>query len=561
MIKIKKSDEKIFNLLPDGILIFEIDSKQLLFANEYMCNNLGYSQNDFIQFSLFNVHPVEAIDYAISQYLKLFKNEINTVSFIPFISKGSKILYFDVTGKKIIVGDTNCFLGIFRNSTEVFERNDTTNYGLDQGYEYDVRQKLEKFSESNLLLVEEKKWERHRLAKFNENIKKYNELTSFIPSAEIETVKVTEQILIENQNFLNSIYNSVPIIIFILNRIEQKVVFINNQIFSILGYLPEEICNTPLTELKKIIVDFKDNLDSNFLSNIPFEKGFFERLIRIKHKKTGLKWMNVRFVEFKSDKAGNAVEIICLATDVTEQKQNERKLNAMMRLSRMQDKRTQKIRTLSLIQGQEEERRRISRDIHDGIGQMLTALKLNIENFNESSFSTINEKAKCDRVKELIRETIAEARRISNALAPPVLYDFGLYSVTKHLLEQVSKSSEIKIHFDSNIQNIRYLPLIEVTLYRIIQESINNILKHSQAENIYVTINQDVDSLNLLVIDDGVGLNYIEEGLNQNKTNGKGLRNIKERALLIGAKINIISKPGDGCMVKMSIQLKNCIPK
>ncbi|OFY84242.1 MAG: hypothetical protein A3F72_14570 [Bacteroidetes bacterium RIFCSPLOWO2_12_FULL_35_15] len=388
---------------------------------------------------------------------------------------------------------------------------------------------------------------------------KKGEIIKYIATGRNITEKIkAEKKANENQKFINSINNSAPIIIFIFNIVEDKLVFVNNQIFSILGYLSEEICNSTLAELVNYCVDNTKHFDIEFLAKINLKKGYAEEIIRVKHKQSGLKWMNIRIVEFKSDEAGNIIEIIGSATDVTEQKQNERKINAMMRLNRMQDKRTQKIRTLSLIQGQEEERRRISRDIHDGIGQMLTALKLNIENFDESSFSTKKESAKYNRVKELIRETIVEVRRISNALAPPGLYDFGLYSVTKQLLEQLSKTSEIKIHFDSNIQNLRYLPLVEVTLYRIIQESINNTLKHSKAGSIELTLNQDDESLNLIIFDDGVGLNYSDEEINQNKYTGNGLKNIKERAIFIGAKLNIISKPNEGCIINLSIPVKNC---
>src|ERR1035437_1236286 len=127
MIQIKKADEKIFNILPEGILIFEIESNQLLFANEYMCNTIGYSPADIIQFSLFDIHPIEVTKNTIHQYSKLLNNEINSVNFIPVISKEKKIIYFDVTGKKIIYKNKNCFLGTFRETSSVFEKKEEIN--------------------------------------------------------------------------------------------------------------------------------------------------------------------------------------------------------------------------------------------------------------------------------------------------------------------------------------------------------------------------------------------------------------------------------------------------
>lgn len=390
---------------------------------------------------------------------------------------------------------------------------------------------------------------------------KNGEIKNYISTGRNITEKIkAEKTLIENQKFISTINNSVPIIIFIYNIIENRPTFINNQISNILGYSPEEICSFSFSDLMNLFIDYKPNHSKELLSELKEKKHFIEEIIRVKHKTLGLKWMSIRFVEFKSNETGHLTEIIGSATDITDQKQNERKLNAMMRLNRMQDKRTQKIRTLSLIEGQEEERRRISRDIHDGIGQMLTALKLNIENFDGSNFKTKSHILKFNSLKELIRETIIEVRRISNALAPPGLYDFGIYSVTKQLLEQLSKTASIKIHFDSNIQNIRYLPLIEVTLYRIIQESLNNTLKHSKAENIEISINQDEEFLQLVVFDDGVGLKYSNDDTQQSKNFGNGLKNIKERAIFIGAKFTILSKPKEGCIIKVTIPIENCIP-
>lgn len=376
---------------------------------------------------------------------------------------------------------------------------------------------------------------------------------------DISELHLAQKNLIENEKFIHSVNNSVPVIIFTFNLEEKKVNYINNQITTILGYTPEEVYSTEFNKLVTYFIDYTPDDDTHFFNKINFKNKNFEKLVRVKHKKSGLRWLNLRFVEFKTNESGNIIEFIGSAADVTDQKKSERKLNALMRLNLLHDKKTQKIKTLSLIQGQEEERRRISKDIHDGLGQMLTALKLNVENCNVACFSG-EEKKRYLWVQSLIKETILEVRRISNALAPPGLYDFGLYSVTRQLLEQLSKTSDIKIHFDSNIQSVRFLPLIEVTLYRIIQESVNNILKHSKAEHLEVNINQDDRSLNLLVFDDGVGFSSDQSKYNQNKIGGNGLKNIKERASFIGANYSIISKPNKGCIIKISIPIKNCLP-
>jgi two-component system sensor histidine kinase DegS len=363
---------------------------------------------------------------------------------------------------------------------------------------------------------------------------------------------------IADKEFINSINNSVPIIIFIFSIPEQRISFINDQLFALLGYLPEEMCNTPVMELKKYIVDYEKYGNQTPLTGITTDNNYFEATLKIKHKNSGLKWLNLKYTKFKTDEKGDILELICSATDVTQQKQNERKINGMMRLNDLNDRRVRKVRTLSLIQGQEEERRRISRDIHDGIGQMLTALKLNIEHFDETGHKNEDKKTQLNLLKTIIRDTISEVRRVANALSPPGLYDFGLYSVTKQLLDQIAKTSAINIHFDHNIQNVRYLPFIEATLYRIIQESTNNVLKHSKANFFELSLFQDENNLKLVMCDDGIGFNYSENKMNVGRSNGNGIRNIRDRAITIGAELTIISSPGNGCFIKINIPIANC---
>lgn len=364
-----------------------------------------------------------------------------------------------------------------------------------------------------------------------------------------EGLKELNMLLLEKQNIISSINNTVPTIIFIYSLLENKVTFINHQVFSILGYSENEILGLSFRKGSDNYFDFIRKPSSK--NKIILKEDHFEQLIHVKHKQRqkGLKWLLLRFAKFKINANDRVIEVIGSATDVTEQKQNERKFNAMVRLNRMQVKRTEKIRALSLFQGQEEERRRISRDMHDGVGQMLTAIKLNLDNCKAG-------KGVCNPARELVRDTIMEVRRISNALAPPGLYDFGLDSVIKQLLDQSSKNSEMIIHFDSNIQNVRFSSLIEITLYRIIQESINNALKHSKAKNFELSIHQGNNSLDLIIFDDGIGKRISTVDMKESKSEGHGIKNIKTRANLIGAKLNFISEPDQGFKIELNVPLK-----
>lgn len=122
MIQVKKSDEKLLNILPEGILIFDVETNQVLFANECMCETVGYSREEFSQFSLLDLHPIGALESTTRQYSELVSGTVNTVSFIPVVSNQSRLFYFDITGKRITYQDKDCFLGTFRNMTRTYEK-------------------------------------------------------------------------------------------------------------------------------------------------------------------------------------------------------------------------------------------------------------------------------------------------------------------------------------------------------------------------------------------------------------------------------------------------------
>jgi PAS domain S-box-containing protein len=248
-----------------------------------------------------------------------------------------------------------------------------------------------------------------------------------------------------------------------------------------------------------------------------------------------------------------AVAIRGVGIDLTEQKKNEAAFNALIQLNFIKEKESEKLRILSLIEGQEKERLRISKEIHDGVGQMLAAVRLSSESINPTSITSEKDLEKLEYTKSLIQETIIELRQVSSDLSPTFLYDYGLYSATNQLVITISKVSDLAIRLNSNIQKQRFRSLVEVTLYRIIQEAINNTLKYSHAKNLKINLMVDAEFLEVLVADDGVGYNLSS----QEETNGNGIKNMYSRANLIGANLNIQSSPGKGFQISIQIPLDN----
>jgi signal transduction histidine kinase len=208
------------------------------------------------------------------------------------------------------------------------------------------------------------------------------------------------------------------------------------------------------------------------------------------------------------------------------------------------------VRTASLLEGQEQERERIAKELHDGIGQMLTGLKLHSEKLKNLPF--INEKQRKDFVyhQNLINETIQATRHVSFNLMPVVLSDFGLVAVLKLLVEQTHKSADIEVNIEENLKNKRLPYNYEINLYRIAQEAINNAIKHSKTKKIDIKLSKANDSVKLIIEDFGVGFDLKKV---QKEPFGNGLKNISERIRLLNGSVNIESKPDKGTAITVRL--------
>ena len=209
-----------------------------------------------------------------------------------------------------------------------------------------------------------------------------------------------------------------------------------------------------------------------------------------------------------------------------------------------------KLRIKSLFDGQEIERQRLSRELHDSLGQSILALKMKFERIRETS----EEKRLIiiSETEELFMKIMTEIRNISNDLMPAVLTEFGLLMAIKKIIREFSANTNIEIEFNSNITDEIFDNKIETHIYRIVQEALSNIHKHSQATKIELVINKIKANIELAINDNGNG--FI---LNKDiKTKGNGISNIKERINLLGGKIDYISEINKGTSINCIIPIK-----
>ena len=208
-------------------------------------------------------------------------------------------------------------------------------------------------------------------------------------------------------------------------------------------------------------------------------------------------------------------------------------------------------RLRSVIDGQELERQRLSRELHDGLGQMLIALKLKMENIRTTepceSMKMLND------VKASFDDTIDEIRRMSNDLMPAVLHEFGISTALRNLVEGVSENADIIGKFYASGKFEDLYKTTKTYLYRIAQEAVNNAVKHANASVIIVKIDRADSQIYMLIEDNGIGF----EINNESVKSGNGLHNMRERTGLLQGHFEIENPPKGGTRIIVRIPMKN----
>lgn len=210
-----------------------------------------------------------------------------------------------------------------------------------------------------------------------------------------------------------------------------------------------------------------------------------------------------------------------------------------------------------LVTGQEEERRRVARELHDQLRQLLTVLDLELEALRVDGRTDSALQPRIERVQQLGKLTSDAVQGLVYDLRPSALDYLGLESTLRHDLGEWSKRHHIPARFASTGITRRLDPLIEITLYRIAQEALDNIVKHANAQRVSLTLEQRDGRLTMMIEDDGRGFEY-KSALNGTTARGKlGLINMRERAEMFGGALEIESAPdGGGTTVFVSISLE-----
>jgi PAS domain S-box-containing protein len=341
--------------------------------------------------------------------------------------------------------------------------------------------------------------------------------------ADITERKKAEQIILRLQKAVESSKTCI-----IITTINGDIEYANPFFTELTGYLPDEYIGKNPRILKSSYhpKEFYQDLWETIKSGKTWEGEICNR-----KKNDDLYWEKAIISPIINENK-SIINFVAVKTDITEQKQTDRKiLNAS-------------------IEAEERERLYFSRELHDGIGPLLSSIKLYHQWLNKPNLQTPKEEILIN-IDNTIQEAIASIKEISQKLSPHVLTNFGLQYAIRLFIDKLKDTCPITINFESDI-DVRLDKDIEITIYRIIIECLNNTIKYANAKNVSIVLQKEQNKIIATYNDDGIGFDF-EETIKSGK--GLGLYNMQNRVKTLGGNLHIESQTSKGIQIKMAIDL------
>ena len=251
---------------------------------------------------------------------------------------------------------------------------------------------------------------------------------------------------------------------------------------------------------------------------------------------------------------GLDTELFALASEVTEQRRTREALDALNASRLAEERERGRSRSRQILEVQEKERQRVARDLHDGIGQQLTALKFGLEGLRVGEEGS-REAERLAQLRDLCKDLIRGVRMATFNLSPPELTDYGLAPALEKMASELSRLTGERVVFRNDGAPAERLdPTAEVNLYRVTQEAVNNAIKYARANFILVTLSAGERLLSINVDDDGRGFDP-ETAERHDEGSGLGLAFMRERIADLGGRLFVRSELGEGTRVAINVPL------
>jgi signal transduction histidine kinase len=208
-----------------------------------------------------------------------------------------------------------------------------------------------------------------------------------------------------------------------------------------------------------------------------------------------------------------------------------------------------------IVTDQEAERLRIARELHDTLGQSLTVLKLGLDGIERAAPASADVQDRVARLKALTAETVKDMDRLAREIRPTALDDLGIQTAVENFLEAWSERSNVVFDLQLTLDERRLPPLVESTLFRVLQEALTNVVRHAEAKRVGVILGVSGNDVTMIIEDDGRGFGWDESEPGRHPARRLGLLGIRERMALVGGSLEVESAPGEGTTLFVRVPL------
>lgn len=370
---------------------------------------------------------------------------------------------------------------------------------------------------------------------------RYRKLSSFqAVGRDITDRKRIEQELLRSEERYRLLVENANEIILVAQ--DGVIKFINSKGLEFMGYSKEELLSRPFTDF--IHPDDRNMVFSNYLRRLKGEKLPDTYIFRVIDRSSNIKWIELSAVLFTWDGRPATLNLL---TDITKRKEAEDEVKNLY----------QQIRSFAarLSEVEEAERHELARELHDQIGQNLTALGINLNILMSYMTDNMLEhvRSRIEDSMTLVEQTTTRIRDLMTHLRPHVMDDYGLLAVLRWYGEQFSKRTGIILEVKGEEPVPRLSQAVETTLFRIAQEALTNIAKHSGAGKTTIWMKESDGTVQLVISDDGTGFN-LEEIHKLTDRPRWGILTMRERAQSIGGNIKVDAVPGKGTKVIIEVK-------
>lgn len=583
----KELSDSVINSLPGIFYLFNQEGRYLRW-NKNMEKVTGYSSEEISVLNPIELIPDEQKPLIAQKIQNVFLYGEDKVEADLYLKDKSSIPYY-LTGMVINYEGENCLMGVgidiservksqlelkkseerYRTLIEqasdgIFISNQEgdyvdvntsacilTGYTKEELLQLNIRDIIDQKSvETNPLMLEEiKKGQvvinERQMRQKNGNILNVEISAKLLPDGRFQGIvrditarkKAEEEIRMSEIKY-RLLFNQNPMPMWMISLPQRNFLDVNDAAIEFYGYSKQEFLHMNIKDLRP------EEETVKFADIISTYKTGINNMGVWKHKKKNGEIVNVNIITHDITFEGKHAKLV-LANDITEKLQADEKLKRSHQELRQLATHLQDIR--------EVERTHIAREIHDELGQQLTGLKMDISWLSKKiNGQSPDITQKLTESLQLIDETVKTVRRIATQLRPSILDDLGLVSAMEWQSEEFEKRFKISTLFISNVNTLDIDPEIATGIFRVYQESLTNVLRHSRANTVKVSLYFTEGLLTLTITDNGVGFN--SEQIEDKKT--LGLLGMKERTLMMGGSYHISSKPGEGTAVVITVPLE-----